>query len=150
MDNNFSISEIERRQNYMLCNIFSKENGNTDDCILRKILRKKHRILPKFGFKNETNRADFCRKRKQVCDFTFKLKADFARRLTAANYRPATTITNSPLGVCSVKCATNSARVPCLVSSNFLEISRETEAARSEPSTSANCCSVFTTRNGDS
>ncbi len=150
MDNNFSISEIERRQNYMLHSIFSEENSNTDNCISRKFLRKKHRILPKISFKNETNGVDFCRKRKQVCNFTFKLKANFARRLTVVNYRPATTITNSPLGACSVKCATNSARVPCWVSSNFLEISRETEAARSPPRTSANCCSVLTTRNGDS
>ncbi len=96
----------------MLHNIFSEEIGIMNSGVLHKILRKTHRILPKIDFKKEINGVIFCRKRKQLCDFTFELKAIFACRLTATNYRPATTITNSPLGACSVKCATNSARVP--------------------------------------
>ena len=65
-------------------------------------------------------------------------------------FMPSTTITNSPLGSVSVKWRDNSSSVPRVVSSWIFEISRVTDARRSLPNTSANCCRVFTTRYGDS
>ena len=59
-------------------------------------------------------------------------------------------MTISPLGGCSLNQTNNSAKVPRLVSSNNLDISRETDAFLSAPRASASCEIVFTSRKGDS
>ena len=65
-------------------------------------------------------------------------------------FNPSTTITNSPLGSLFVKWMINSGIVPCTVSSNILDNSRDTEILLSSPKIGKACSKNFSTRKGDS
>ena len=73
-----------------------------------------------------------------------------AFRLFFSGGAPATTMTISPFGSCSLYHAETSASVPRLCSSWILEISRATEHSRSGPKCSMNWSSVLTSLYGDS